>query len=209
MTGPRSAACRRALSALPFLLVGRGGRADVVPGFRMRFRVGRPMLVTALGAAAKPAPRLKATEQPIDTSTAAGKCLLDMLGVSRNSRRTFAVSASSRGLPRPRRRLQGPAGFNRCRAGARDEDAGDRGIRDREGPEDRAGVGLSGAGSRLIRPMAGQVAAERMERARVSVTGEVFRQPSNTRQPDSPLNGRKLFWDTTAYRPTAVPFETY
>jgi Resolvase, N terminal domain/Helix-turn-helix domain of resolvase len=39
------------------------------------------MLVTALCAAAKPAPRLKATEQPIDTSTAAGKCFLDMLGV--------------------------------------------------------------------------------------------------------------------------------
>jgi hypothetical protein len=69
-----------------------------------------------------------------------------------------------------------------------------------------------GAGSRLIRsapPMAGQIAAERIESARVSVPGEVFRQPTNTRKPDSPFNGRKLFWDTTAYRPTAVPFETY
>jgi hypothetical protein len=69
-----------------------------------------------------------------------------------------------------------------------------------------------GAGSRLIRsapPMAGQIAAERIESARVSAPGEVFRQPSITRKPDSPFNGRKLFWDTTAYRPTAVPFETY
>jgi hypothetical protein len=33
---------------------------------------------------------LKATEQPIDTSTAAGKCLLDMLGCSASSRRSMA-----------------------------------------------------------------------------------------------------------------------
>jgi DNA invertase Pin-like site-specific DNA recombinase len=32
-------------------------------------------------ASAQPTASLKATEQPIDTSTAAGKCFLDMLGV--------------------------------------------------------------------------------------------------------------------------------
>jgi DNA invertase Pin-like site-specific DNA recombinase len=45
---------------------------------------------------------LKVTEQPIDTSTAAGKCFLDMLGVFAGSRRTCAASASWRALPRPR-----------------------------------------------------------------------------------------------------------
>jgi len=47
---------------------------------------------------------LKATEQPIDTSTAAGKCFLDMLGVfaefETNLRRE---RASSRASPRPKR----------------------------------------------------------------------------------------------------------
>jgi DNA invertase Pin-like site-specific DNA recombinase len=52
--------------------------------------------VRARGAA------LKATEQPIDTSTAAGKCFLDMLGCSRSSRRTFAGNANLRASPRPR-----------------------------------------------------------------------------------------------------------
>jgi DNA invertase Pin-like site-specific DNA recombinase len=45
---------------------------------------------------------LKATEQPIDTSTAAGKCFLDMLGCSPNSRPTYVGSASLKGLRRPR-----------------------------------------------------------------------------------------------------------
>jgi hypothetical protein len=37
---------------------------------------------------------LKATEQPIDTSTAAGKCFLDMLGCSPSSKPTCRASAS-------------------------------------------------------------------------------------------------------------------
>jgi DNA invertase Pin-like site-specific DNA recombinase len=41
---------------------------------------------------------LKATEQPIDTSTAAGKCFLDMLGCSPNSRRTFAGNVQLEGI---------------------------------------------------------------------------------------------------------------
>jgi DNA invertase Pin-like site-specific DNA recombinase len=46
---------------------------------------------------------LKATEQPIDTSTAAGKCFLDMLGVFAESRPTCDANASSRVSPRSRR----------------------------------------------------------------------------------------------------------
>ena len=40
---------------------------------------------------------LRATEQPIDTSTAAGKCFLDMRAFSRSSRRTCGANASSKG----------------------------------------------------------------------------------------------------------------
>ena len=47
---------------------------------------------------------LKATEQPIDTSTAAGKGFLDMLGYSRSLRPTCGVSGSLMGLPRPKQR---------------------------------------------------------------------------------------------------------
>ena len=55
-----------------------------------------------------------------------------------------------------------------------------------------------------------QIAAERMERARVAVTGEVFGQPKIRSTPtDSPCDGRKLFWDTTAYRATVVTFAKY
>ena len=39
---------------------------------------------------------LKATEQPVDTSAAAGKCFLDMLACSPSSKPTCGVSASSR-----------------------------------------------------------------------------------------------------------------
>jgi DNA invertase Pin-like site-specific DNA recombinase len=40
---------------------------------------------------------LKATEQPIDTSTAAGKCFLDMLGVFAEFETTYVESASLKG----------------------------------------------------------------------------------------------------------------
>ena len=48
---------------------------------------------------------LKATEQPIDTGTAAGKCFLDMLGVVRgvSGVSIFVASANLRASPRPRR----------------------------------------------------------------------------------------------------------
>jgi Resolvase, N terminal domain len=50
---------------------------------------------------------LKATEQPIDTSTAAGKCFLDMLGV-------FAESARGWDRQKSPRRRGGVAGGQRC-----------------------------------------------------------------------------------------------
>jgi DNA invertase Pin-like site-specific DNA recombinase len=56
---------------------------------------------------------LKATEQPIDTSTAAGKCVLDMLGVfaefETNLRRERQLEAS------PRRRLPASTRVGRLR----------------------------------------------------------------------------------------------
>jgi len=80
----------------------------------------------------------KATEQPIDTRTAAGKCFLDMLGVFaefetdlRRERQLGDRQGQSRG------RLQGPAGFNRYRPGARDEGRGQRCVGGREGTQDR------------------------------------------------------------------------
>ncbi len=41
---------------------------------------------------------LKATEQPIDTSTAAGKCFLDMLGMFAEVRETYVANISLRAL---------------------------------------------------------------------------------------------------------------
>ena len=46
---------------------------------------------------------LKATEQPVDTGTAAGKAFLDMLGDSPNSRPIFGASGSLKGSTPPRR----------------------------------------------------------------------------------------------------------
>jgi DNA invertase Pin-like site-specific DNA recombinase len=91
---------------------------------------------------------LKATEQPIDTSTAAGKCFLDMLGVFaefetnlRRERQLEGIAkAKAAGVYKGR-----PASID-ARSGARNEGAGQRRLRNREGPQDRPGVGLSGAG---------------------------------------------------------------
>ena len=47
---------------------------------------------------------LKATEQPIDTSTAAGKAFLDMLGVFAEFETNRAASRKGKGSPRPRPR---------------------------------------------------------------------------------------------------------
>jgi DNA invertase Pin-like site-specific DNA recombinase len=47
---------------------------------------------------------LRATEQPIDTATAAGKCFLDMLGVFAEFETNLRREASWRGSPRRKRR---------------------------------------------------------------------------------------------------------
>jgi DNA invertase Pin-like site-specific DNA recombinase len=56
---------------------------------------------------------LKATGQPIDTSTAAGKCFLDMLGCSQSSRRTYVENVSLRASRGRRRRAYTRDGLGR------------------------------------------------------------------------------------------------
>jgi hypothetical protein len=62
---------------------------------------------------------------------------------------------------------KGGPSFDRCRPGAGDESAGDRGIRDREGAHDRPGVGLSRTGG-WRRPCS-------LERLRVRHQGAMWR----------------------------------
>jgi len=68
---------------------------------------------------------LNATEQPIDTGTAAGKCFLDMLRVlaefETNLRRERQLEGDRQG--QGGQRLQGPAGFDRRHPGTRNEGA--------------------------------------------------------------------------------------
>jgi Cytochrome P460/Resolvase, N terminal domain len=94
---------------------------------------------------------LKATEQPIDTGTAAGKCFLDMLGVFAEFETNLRPRAPARGHREGEGggRLQGPTGHDRRRPGARNEGPGARRLGNREDAQDRPGVGLSGAGSWL------------------------------------------------------------
>ena len=119
---------------------------------------------------------LRATEQPINTATAAGKCFLDSSACSLNSRRTFAASAEGRG------RLQGPqADDQRCR----DQEAQERwsrSDRDREAARDRAGVSVSGARVTLVLP----VPANRAEKAaRADSAGQPTRGKTSCPTPDS------------------------
>jgi DNA invertase Pin-like site-specific DNA recombinase len=62
---------------------------------------------------------LKATEQPVDTSTAAGKAFLDMLGVFCRIRDQSAARAAIRGdqCRQGTWRLQRPQAVDRCRRG--------------------------------------------------------------------------------------------
>jgi Resolvase, N terminal domain len=97
---------------------------------------------------------LKATEQPIDTGTAAGKCFLDMLGVFaefetnlRRERQLEGIAkAKAAGVYKGR-----PATIDAAQVRA-NEGAGSWRLGDREGPQNRPDVGLSGVGSRMIRP---------------------------------------------------------
>jgi DNA invertase Pin-like site-specific DNA recombinase len=63
----------------------------------------------------------QATEQPINTSTAAGKCFLDMPGVFAEFETNLRRERQLEGIA-PRRRQ--PAGFDRCDRSARDEAQG-------------------------------------------------------------------------------------
>jgi len=53
---------------------------------------------------------LKATEQPIDTGTAAGNCFLDMLGVFAEFETNLRRERQLEGIPRPRPRASTRAG---------------------------------------------------------------------------------------------------
>jgi hypothetical protein len=72
----------------------------------------------------------------IDTSTAAGKCLLDMLGVFAEFETNLRKERQLEGIAKNEgcRCVQGPAGVDRCGSGSKDESG-------RTG-----GVGLSRAG---------------------------------------------------------------
>jgi Resolvase, N terminal domain len=91
---------------------------------------------------------LKATEQPIDTGTAAGKCFLDMLGVfaefETNLRRERQLEGTRQG--QGHRCPQGPVAFDRGLAGARIEGWWHEADRYCQGAQNRPGVGVSGAG---------------------------------------------------------------
>jgi DNA invertase Pin-like site-specific DNA recombinase len=63
---------------------------------------------------------LKATEQPSNTSTAAGKCFLDMLGVFAEFETNLRKERQLEGIAKGEgcRRVQGPAGNDRAGQGA-------------------------------------------------------------------------------------------
>jgi Resolvase, N terminal domain len=82
---------------------------------------------------------LKATEQPIDTGTAAGKCFLDMLGV-------FAEFETNLRRERQLEGIAKAAGVYKGRPPSIEASAqGMRALRHRQGAPDRPGVCISGA----------------------------------------------------------------
>ena len=91
---------------------------------------------------------LKATEQPIDTSTAAGKCFLDMLGVFaefetnlRRERQLEGIAkAKAKGVYKGRKASIDPARVKQLKARRARADG------DRAHAEDRPSVGVSGFG---------------------------------------------------------------
>jgi DNA invertase Pin-like site-specific DNA recombinase len=96
---------------------------------------------------------LRATEQPIDTSTAAGKCFLDMLGVFaefetnlRRERQLEGIAkAKAAGIYKGRPASIDGARVRELKAGGMGPDP------DRKGPQDRPRIGLSCVGGhRLI-----------------------------------------------------------
>jgi len=86
---------------------------------------------------------LKATEQPIDASTAAGKCFLDVLGVFAEFETNLRRERQLEGIGKAK-----AAGVYKGRPAS--IDGATWSIGNCEGPQDRPGVGLPCAGSRLI-----------------------------------------------------------
>jgi hypothetical protein len=95
---------------------------------------------------------LKATEQPIDTGTAAGKCFLDMLGVFaefetnlRRERQLEGIAkAKAEGVYKGR-----PASIDAAQVREmKSQGLGSHG--DSQGPQDRPRVGLSGIGGGAV-----------------------------------------------------------
>ena len=90
---------------------------------------------------------LRATEQPIDTSTAAGKCLLDMLGVFaefetnlRRERQLEGIAdAKARGVYKGRKPSINPVNIKQMKADGRGPSA-------IAIPKDWSGIGLPGVG---------------------------------------------------------------
>jgi DNA invertase Pin-like site-specific DNA recombinase len=78
---------------------------------------------------------LRATEQPIDTSTAAGKCFLDMLGVFAEFETNLRRERQLKGIAdcEGARRLQGAQGEHRSGQGQADESRWHGAVRHREG----------------------------------------------------------------------------
>jgi DNA invertase Pin-like site-specific DNA recombinase len=87
---------------------------------------------------------LKATEQPIDTGTAAGKCFLDMLGVFAEFETNLRRERQLEGIAKAKAAgvYKGPASFDRGRARARDEGAGHAAGRHCQSAQDRRGLCL-------------------------------------------------------------------
>ena len=145
---------------------------------------------------------LKATEQPIDTSTAAGKAFLDMLGVfaefETNLRRERQMEGYRRGQGAWRLRRQGAAGLDRSGRGApaaaRGEAAADR---HRQAAEDRARQRVPASGRKAGAPnVSHEETTAELERmaARLEASGEykVLRRLTQGASLPSPPPGAKL-----------------
>jgi DNA invertase Pin-like site-specific DNA recombinase len=86
---------------------------------------------------------LRATEQPIDTSTAAGKCFLDMLGVFAEFKTNLRRERQLEGIAKGEccRRVQGPEAIYRSGSGRKTQSRWLRRYRDRQAAKDRPSFG--------------------------------------------------------------------
>ena len=95
---------------------------------------------------------LKATEQPIDTSTAAGKCFLDMLGVFAEFETNLRKERQLEGIAKPRREASTrPQGVDRPREGQAAQGGGHGAVANRQSSQDRPRIRLPRPGSMMLR----------------------------------------------------------